>query len=184
MAESAPAVSTDISGEVKEAVATAEVVLEQQRRAYAVIVSTHQAIPDLLAEKLTVQSQLGQCEVSNLDLSGLPKRLDAVEAERQSQIRQRQSALDMLESQEPELMQARAGMDSARQSYADRVIAEFLSRYQEAVGVLQRLWESRTYYPPPFGPRFPHPCPYVYRVVRSHRLGRGRRNPTQCDFSV
>jgi hypothetical protein len=121
--------------------AGAENLLEETSRLRAVIAKSHELIPAQLAQRATLQSQVGAAELSrNGDATKTARaQLDTLEAGRHHTIRGRNAAFDCVLRQEAALMSARATLESTRAAYSTRVKADFEQRYSVALAALQNL---------------------------------------------
>ena len=118
--------------------AATEATLAQFARTRTVLADTHGAIPSLLAERRRLASELGAAELNGgANADKLRARLDEVESERESAVRQRHSGVELLLSQEAEVKARHTEVMDCLTRHRLEAVQEFRARYDAAVRALQ-----------------------------------------------
>jgi hypothetical protein len=125
--------------DLEQALDNGERVLTERDQTFSILARTHTRIPELLAERMRAQSDLGEAEIEGRDVTGARKRLDAVNVELAGQLRARMASTQSLIAQGQALGDARALLNAEREQYAASVINDFHARYSAALSALQEL---------------------------------------------
>jgi hypothetical protein len=139
-----PAEAPGLPRDLAAALENARALLAETDRLHDVVSQTHTDIPALLARRADAQAALSALEIGRsgdpASIKAAREKLASIETERVRTVRQRQGALNFLLNQEPQLVAARAAVDTARAAFTTRLVAEFRSRYDATISALQNLW--------------------------------------------
>jgi hypothetical protein len=118
------------ANDLEQALTQAEQVLAERDRHFESLKRTCQSIPALLARRQGYQADASDAAAG---------KIEAIQRQLAGQVRLRLASTDELLNMHAALETARQDLDSAREAYADQVVAEFTTRYNAAVAHLEQL---------------------------------------------
>jgi hypothetical protein len=134
-----------LPGALADAIASAEMMLKARDGVVAVLHKTHDDIPRMLAERMSLQAELARAEATNGDVTTLAARLVSVDAQLEESRRKRRGSIGVLLNDQKvgaaELLKAKEAIAEARIEFGESQIAEFRRALDEATARLQQLWQ-------------------------------------------